>query len=107
MSGFPKSVRVTRWNDATLYSAVPRRTRVERGYFTMYGTAGRGLGLATGAGGVGASLAMTGYPMAGMIVLGLLAVVLGLALVRAASVRRPGRDMPSEDGHLDSVGRRD
>ena len=72
----------------------------------MYGTAGRGLGLATGAGGVGASLAMTGYPIAGMIVLGLLAVALGAALVRAATVRR-GKDMPSEEGHLDSVGRRD
>ena len=73
----------------------------------MYGTAGRGLGLATGAGGVGASLAMTGYPTAGMIMLGLLAVVLGLALVRAASIKRSGRDLPTEEAHLDSVGRRD
>jgi hypothetical protein len=32
---------------------------------------------------------MTGFPVAGFIVLGLAVIVLGLALVRFASVRRP------------------
>ncbi len=72
----------------------------------MYGTAGRGLGLATGAGGVGASLAMTGFPLAGMIVLGLAALVLGLALVRFAAIRRADdSEMPDTKGHVDSVAR--
>ena len=73
----------------------------------MYGTAGRGLGLATGAGGVGATLAMTGFPMAGMVVLGLVALILGLALVRLASVRRGNGDRSIEESHMDSAGRRD
>jgi hypothetical protein len=72
----------------------------------MYGTAGRGVGLATGLGGAGATLALTGFPVAGFLVLGVVAVVLGLALVRFAGVKRPeaGR-MRTEKAHLESAGR--
>jgi hypothetical protein len=35
---------------------------------------------------------MTGFPVFGFIVLGLAVIVLGLALVRFASVRRPGHE---------------
>jgi len=49
---------------------------------------------------------MTGFPLAGMIVLGLAVLILGLALVRFAGVRRPGSgQMPEEKGHADSVAR--
>ncbi len=57
----------------------------------MYGT-GRGVGVAAGAGGLGTGLAMTGFPVAALVVLGLVAIVLGLALVRFASVRGPSGD---------------
>lgn len=89
----------------SLYAASPQRARDGKGDFTMYGT-GRGLGLATGAGGTGAVLAMTGFPMAGFVVLGMAMVVLGLALVRFAGVRRSGgTDRTGEKGHLGSARR--
>ena len=70
----------------------------------MYGTAGRGLGIAVGTGGAGATLAMTGFSLASMIVLGLVVLVIGVALVRFAGVRRPdGGQRPADKSHVDSV----
>ncbi|MGI8808843.1 MAG: hypothetical protein ACR2KK_13580 [Acidimicrobiales bacterium] len=48
---------------------------------------------------------MTGFPLAGMIVLGLAVIVLGLALVRFAGVRRPDSRRTKEELHADSVSR--
>jgi hypothetical protein len=54
----------------------------------MYGNGGRGLGVAAGAGGLGAGLATTGFPIVGLALVGLAAIVVGLALVRLAVISR-------------------
>jgi len=54
---------------------------------SMYGS-GRGLGFISGAGGLGAGLALTGFRMVGMVLVGLALVLLGLALVRLGPARR-------------------
>ena len=58
----------------------------EEGGSMMYGS-GRGLGVATGAGGLG--LAVTGFPLVGLSLLGLVVILLGFAVVRRTRVRRP------------------
>jgi len=55
----------------------------------MYGS-GRGLGLASGAGGVGAGLATTGFPVFGFTLLAVVVILLGLALVRHLGVKQSG-----------------
>jgi len=54
---------------------------------SMYGS-GRGLGFISGAGGLGAGLALTGFRMVGLVLVGLALVLLGLALVRLGPARR-------------------
>ncbi len=46
----------------------------------MYGS-GRGLGFISGAGGLGAGLALTGFRMVGLVLVGLALALLGLVLV--------------------------
>lgn len=53
----------------------------------MYGS-GRGLGLASGTGGLGAVFAATGFPVVGVSLLALAFVLLGLVLVGVAKGRR-------------------
>jgi hypothetical protein len=59
----------------------------------MYQAGGSKLGASTGVGlgATGTTLASTGFPALGIAILAVLAVVVGLVLVRAAAMRRARR----------------